>query len=279
MAKETPEEFIKNRLAHMNTKRAYAFALTHPEYPLNQQEKNKKLITILCNEIEEILPEIEGLIRKIFTNISSITEQTKTAAAYLLIGRAYSYLQSSLILCRAGKNMEAMELSRSGKESLDLAMLFWDDKNKNQLDKWFKGKIISNFEARDFQHELLNKELADKFENKEQPIKDMLSESYGVMSGYTHSAYAGLLDGVDVFKLDFDFTQNAGYHYCINNFHIVEDLLIKILLQLKNSFLNLKDRENFIEADKLFKLFESKLTDEELKETMSKYKKNNEKID
>lgn len=166
-----------------------------------------------------------------------------------------------------------MELSRSGKEALDLAMLFWEDKNKHLLDKWFKGKIIGNADAREFHHEHLNTELAEFYENEEQPIKEMLGKGYKIMSSYTHSGYAGLLDSVDVFKLDFDFEEQAGYHYCVDNFHIIEDLLIKILLNLKNSFLHLKDQEGFKEADRLFKPFESNLTKEQMKKIIARYKK------
>ncbi len=166
-----------------------------------------------------------------------------------------------------------MELSRSGKEALDLVMLFWEDENKTKLEKWFTGKIISNSEARDFQHKLLNKELSHKFEDKEQPIKDMLTEGYKTMSIYTHSSYAGLLDSVDVFKMDIDFTQSAGYHYCVHNFHIIEDLFIKITLQLKNSFPHLSDKEAYVEADGLYKAFEPHVSDEELREVISRHGK------
>ena len=276
MNEESPEEFVVKRIADINSKKAYEFACANPKYPDIQQKADHSKILVMCSALETHLPKIEELIRRIFDSVSIITEQTKVVAVYLLIGKAYSNLQSSLLLCREGKNIEAMELSRSGKEALDLAMLFWEDENKNLLDKWFTGKIISNSESREFQHKFLNKELADKFNSEEQPIEDMLKESYKIMSIYTHSSYAGLLDSVDVFKLDFDFAKNAGYHYCVRNFHIVEDLVVKILLQLKNSFAQLKDKESFREADEIYKLFEVNLSDEELKEIISKRFKSSE---
>jgi len=270
---ETPEEYVKNRVADINAKKGFNFAKTNPDYPAYLLQKDKVGIDLLCRKIEAVLPETEVLIKKIYSHISSITEQTKITSVYLLLGKAFSNLQSCLILCRNGKNAEAMELSRSGKEALELAMLFWEDENKNLLEKWFNGKIISNSQARDFQHKLLNKELADTFQNEEQPIDEMLKKSYGIMSIYTHGAYAGLLDSVDVFKLDFDYEKYAGYHYCVDNFHIVQDLLIKILLQLKNSFVHLRDDTSFQEANRILEPFDNNLTPEQMKEIMAKHKK------
>lgn len=274
---ETPEEYVKNRVADINQKKGFLYAQTHPDFPAIQKDRDIAAINQLCDEIEAVLPDVKKLIKRIFPHIKSITEETKVVAAYLLIGRAYSNLQTALLVCRNGKNLEAMELSRSGKEVLDLAMLFWEDKNKSSLDKWFKGKIIGNVDAREFHHEHLNKELADIFENEEQPIKEIMGKGYKIMSSYTHSGYAGLLDSVDVFKLDFDFEAQAGYHYCVHNFHIVEDLLIKILLNLKNSFLHLKDHEAFAEADRLFRRFDSGLTQEQMKKIIARHKKEPDK--
>lgn len=270
---ETLEEYINNRVANINQKRGFLYAKTRPEFPALEKARCVATINKLCDELEAILPNVETLIRRIFPHITSITEQTKVVAVYLLIGRAYTNLKTALLVCRHGRNLEAMELSRSGKEALDLAMLFWDDKNKELLEKWFKGKIIGNVDAREFQHEHLNHELADFYDNEEQPIKEMMSAGYKIMSSYTHSGYAGLLDSVDVFRLDYDFEGQSGYHYCVDNFHIVQDLLIKILLNLKNSFLHLKDREGFQAADNLFKPFDSGLTKEQIKLIFSKHKK------
>ena len=184
---ETPEEYIENRLADINQNRGFNYTKIHPEFPDIEKARNFQKINLLCDEIEKVLPDIERLIRKIKSHMSSVTEQTKVAAVYLLFGRAYSNLQTALLACRSGKNVEAMELSRSGKEALDLIFLFLDDNNKPLLDKWFKGKIIENSKAREFQHEYINKELAETFGNEEQPIKEMLSSGYKIMSNYTHS--------------------------------------------------------------------------------------------
>lgn len=270
---ETPEEYVRNRIEDINQKKGFLYARAHPDFPVIDKTRNIAIINKLCDEIKIILPEVENLIRRIFPHIKSITEQTKVAAAYLLIGRAYTNLKTALLVCRHGRNLEAMELSRSGKEALDLAMLFWDDKNKALLEKWFKGKIIGNVDAREFHHKNLNRELADFYENEEQPIKEMMRAGYKIMSSYTHSGYAGLLDSVDVFRLDYDFEAQSGYHYSVDNFHVVEDLLIKILLNLKNSFLHLKDQEGFKEAGRLFKPFDSGLTKEQMMKIMKRHKK------
>ncbi len=270
---ETIEGLIKNRVADISQKKGFLYAQTRPEFPAIDKAKNIAIINRLCDEIEILLPDVEKLIKRIFSHTGSITEQTKVVAAYLLIGRAYVNLKTVLLVCRHGRNQEAMELSRSGKEALDLVMLFWEDKNRALLEKWFKGKIIQNLDAREFHHKHLNEELAEFYNNEEQPIKEMLSAGYKIMSNYTHSGYAGLLDSIDVFNLNFDFEAQAGYHYCVNNFHIIEDLLIKILLNLKNSFIYLEDQEGFQEADRLFKPLHSHPTKEQMMKIMSRYKK------
>ncbi len=269
---ETSEEYVQNRVADINKKRGFFYAQKNPEFPEIQKEKNKLAIKLLCDDIDAVLPDVKKLIKRIFPHIKSITEQSKIVASYLLLGRAYGNLQTALLLCRNGRNLEAMEISRSGKEALDLVMLFWEDQNTPFLEKWFKGEIIKNATTREFQHKHLNKELADTFDYEEQPIKEMLGSGYKIMSNYTHSGYAGLLDSIDVFKLDFDFEGQAGYHYCIDNFHIVEDLLIKILINLKNSFLHLKDRDGFMETKKISKPFDSGLNKEEMKKIISRYR-------
>lgn len=270
---ETPEQYVANRLADINRKEGFIFTESNPDYPKYLMGLKMREINKLCDEIEDVLPSVEKLVKRISTHIKIITERTKIAAIYLLIGRAYSNLETTLIVCRCGKNIEAMELSRSGKEALDLAMFFWEDENKASLEKWFNGKIIGNAEAREFQHKYLNKELADTFGNKEQPIQKMLGKGYKIMSSYTHSGYAGILDSVDVLKLDFDFENQSGYYYSVDNFHIVQDLLIKILLNLKNSFLHLDDKEGFAEADKILKPFFNEISQEEMKTIFSKHKK------
>jgi hypothetical protein len=261
---ETPEEYVQNRIKDINQKKGYLFAQIHPEFPLVDKKRSVEAIEKLCGNLELELPKVKTLIKKIYPHIISITEQTKVAAIYLLLGRAYSNLESSLFLCGKGKNIEAMELSRSGKEALDLVMLFWEDENDALLKKWYKGKIIGNAEAREFLHKYLNNGLREEFKDTEQPIDKMLKISYQVMSSYTHSGYAGLLDSVDVFRFDYDFENQAGFHYCVDNFHIIEDLYKKILLQLKNSFLHLKDFSALDEAKLLYKPFESEYSEEQM---------------
>lgn len=264
MASESPEEYVQNRLLDINQKKGYLYAQRYPEFPAVDKERCVIAINKLCDDLGSNLHQVKVLIKKIYPHIKEITEQTKVAAVYLLLGRAQSNLESALFLCRKGKNIEAMELSRSGKEALDLVMLFWEDKNDALLKKWYTGKIVGNAEAREFQHAYLNEGLREEFKNTEQPIDKMLKNSYQVMSSYTHSGYAGLLDSVDVFKLDYDFENQSGFHYCVDNFHVIEDLYKKILLQLKNSFLHLEDYKSLDEAKQLYKPYDKDFSEQQM---------------
>lgn len=270
---ETPEEYVRGRLENINARKGYDFAQANPTYPIVQRDQDIAEISRLCSEIEDVLPRVEELIKEVFSSVESITEQTKLAAIYLLVGKAYKSLRAALLLCRNGHSVEAMEVSRSGKEAIELAILFWDDANAKHLTKWFKGDIVENGIAREYQHELLNRELAEHFGGEEQPIRDILRKGYRTMSVYTHSAYSGLLDNVDVFNFDFDFKKYGGYHYCIDNFHVVEDLLIKILLQLKNCAAQLGDAELYAAVDELSKHYDVALTQDQLHAVLAKYKK------
>jgi hypothetical protein len=265
------KEFIASRINDIERKKGHAFAKLFPH--LVERQKARELLSLQkdCDTLEKHLPEIEGLIKSIFPYIGSITEQTKIAASYLLLGKAFCFLTTSLKLAKDGNNLEMMELSRSAKEALGLVILFLEDENKELLNKWFNGKIISNSVAREFQHKMLNERLS-KISTDDMPVNEMLKEDYRVMSHYTHSSYAGLLDAVDIFSLNFDFDKNAGYHYSKNNFHILQDLFLKLLMQLRNIFMHLKNKELYAQASDLCKLFTPSVSNEEMLKIVEKYK-------
>mgnify|MGYP001606891346 FL=1 len=50
---------------------------------------------------------------------------------------------------------------------------------------------------------------------------------------------------IDVFTEDFDFGQHSQYHYNQENLHLIDNLYVNILLELKNYFIRAKDEDNY----------------------------------
>src|SRR5207247_2603302 len=151
----------------------------------------------LVKLIENSLPEILDLIKSLRSKVDFIANQDKWSAIYILLGKAFSNLESVILLAKEGRNLEMMDIARSGQESLDLVFLFFESEDKNLIDKWFEGKIIKNEEARELFHKFINdtKEIVN--EKEFVPIKEMKKNMYNLYSQYTHSGYGALLDSID----------------------------------------------------------------------------------
>ena len=196
--------------------------------------------------------DIESLLKAYRKHIPRIWDQTKYVASYLLIGKAFNNLITINIIARAGSSHELVEISRSAIESLDLAILFLEDTNGTLLKKWFKGEIIKNAKSRVLEHKIINDEMS-KQDTEMFPYQEMKSDVYSIYSLYTHSSYAALLDSVDVFYEDFDYKKYSGFHYTKKYLHLVDNLVINILLSLKDAFIRCNDRKNVDETEKVFR--------------------------
>ncbi len=244
------EERISERLKKLQSRKGYYYLLTHLDYPSNQKRLDKNAINAQIKVIEDALPEIKKLMKQIKRYVPHIWDQTKYAAAYLLLGKAFSNLETIILLAQKGHNLEMVDLARSGTESIDLAFLLFEDSQNQQLEKWFKGKIIENEKARKALDRVINQLNPASVKL---PVEEMKKEVYKTYSLYTHSSYAALLDSIDVFHEDFDFERYAGFHFARRNLHAVQDLAIKILLQLKNIYVQCKNQDCLNEVDELLK--------------------------
>jgi len=271
MTDEEIKELVEERVAKIDSQQGLTFATKNPEYPDYSKVQESKKVMALISEIEEILPQLKELIQSLRNRIDSITEQTNINAVYLLLGKAYSNLESALLLCKSGKNFEAMEICRSGKEALDLVYLFLEEENAEYLAKWFEGKIVKNKIARDFQHEHLNRELRENFPDEELPVDEFKAGIYQVLSAYTHSSYVGILDSVDVFTHQYDFEHRAGYHYVLENFHVVQDLARHLVQMLRMTFIKILDEKLLAKTNVLYQLFDNDLSEEEYREIINNH--------
>lgn len=267
--KDNLEERIRKRLEKMKSRNAYRYFLSHLDYPNTQKRLNESVINTQLKGIEDVLPEIKKLLKQDKKYTTQIWDQTKYSAAYLLLGKAFSNLEAIILLAKNGHNLEMVDLARSGTESVDLAFLLFEDDNSNLLEKWFKGKIIENERARKSLHKIINQ---SKAKESNLPVEEMKKEAYKIYSLYVHSGYSALLEIVDVFHEDLDFERHAGFHYTRRNLYAVQDLAVKILLQLKNIFVLSKDQENLAEADRLLKqVGHVDMTPEEIAKVVDEY--------
>lgn len=253
--REGLEERIQTRINKLKTRRAHYYFITNFLLPQQRKSSDESTIIQSLKKIEDNIPNIKNLIKSIRKFIPNIWDQTQTSAAYLLIGKAFSNLETTLILAKIGHNLEIIELVRSGHESTDLAFLFLDDNEGKYFKKWFKGKIIDNEKSRVGFQKALNQSgitsSIDSYYNLS--VEDTKRDVYGLYSLYTHSSYAALLDAIDVFYEDYDFNRNAGFHYTAKNLHVIESLAINVLLSIKCVFIKCQDFDSVLVADELLK--------------------------
>lgn len=106
------------------------------------------------------------------------------------------------------------------------------------------------------------------------PVESLKSKVYKTLSLYTHSSYGALFDAIDIYHEDFDFDKYAGFHYTREYLPTVEDLLVKILLELKNIFVKQKDMIRLDATEKLLKEFSSSFASEsEIRDISKLYSK------
>lgn len=269
--KEGLEDRIKERVQKLKDRKAHNYFLSNPTYPENEKQKDEQQLQQAASLLEGKLPEIKTLIKAIKSYIPHIWEQNAITAVYILVCKAYGNLETIITLAKNGRNVEIVELARSGQESLDLAFLFLEEGKAERLSNWFNGKIIDNKTAREALHRVIN---SDKLNSTELPVYDNKTDIYGVYSLYTHSSYAALLDSVDIYHEDFDFEGIAGLHYTLEYFDsIVKQLMISLLLEIKNIFTKYKNIEAIKNTDKLLEQMGNyKASGEELKEIFERYK-------
>ena len=263
-------ERIEDKLRRLRSRRARNHFITHIGYPSKQKEIDQSGIASYTTRVEAILPKIKELIKSYRKYTPNIWDQTKFSASFLLICKAYGNLQSLVSLAKNGSNHELVEISRSAVESLDLANLFLEDEKGKLLKNWFKGKIIGNKESRKVMNAQVNE--INK-SGVSVPLEDVKNDVYETYSLYTHSSYSALLDSVDPYYENYDFKKYAGYHFSAKNLELIENIIINILLSLKDGFIRAGDPINFDETDNLMKAIGYKnLSQESIDNILKDYK-------
>lgn len=248
--KQGREERINDKLQKIKSGKAKRAIISDFTIASRQRDKNKSDIDGHLIKIESTIPKLKDLLILYRKHIPHISDQNKFCASYLLICKAFGTLKPIMSIAREGASHEVVELVRSGIEALDLSLLFLEE-DGILLNKWLKGEIIGNAEARKKYDEIIN---AEKKAGEEHiPLRAVKSDVYGTYSIFTHNGYSALLESVDPYLEDYDFNKSSGFRYTFREMHLIDNLVINIILSLKEAFLKTTDPYAYEEADKLLK--------------------------
>lgn len=235
----------------------------NPKLPDEQKRANFLKIGSQVEIIEKTFEEISPYFFKLREYVKDPLEQNQLTASYFLFGKVYKSWQATLVLTKDGFHYETMELLRSIQESLDLVFLFIrGEESSVEIKKWFEGSIIQNSTARESIHEALNKD--GQSIGASMPIAGMKSGMYTGLSNYTHVSYLALLDLYDVLRDDFDFENNAGFHYtATSSLPMAKSIMDGTIIALKAFYLFINDNGAFSELDNILKKFSHNTFDDE----------------
>lgn len=271
--KDGVAERIKGKLDLLKTRKGHKKLISDILFPSKQRESDCEFAEKYAFVLDQKIKVLEPLIRSLRSHIDYIGDPDKYVAAYLLIGKTFSSLKAVAVLVRLGFSFQIVEIVRSSMESLILVALFLKDGQENLVEKWFSGEIIGNKTAREVLDKAVNK-VTQAFNGKSVPMRDALSDVYSIYSSYTHSGYVALFDFVDVFKEDFDFEQYTQFHYNRKNLHLIDNLYVNILLELKNFYIRVKDEENLAKVEEILKNESGSFANpEEIGKEMERYTK------
>lgn len=260
MLTESLRERLEKYRSQKEQLRAYLKA--DPSGPAREIEANRQVIAGRIEELEKVFGEISPHIRKMRGRIGEMTDQTNMVACYFLFGKIAQGMRAIFLLARGGFHYEIMEIVRSNREALDLAILFLrEPTDSTALKKWFDGEIVENEKAREAMAAFV-KDFNQK-SGTNLPIEDMKAGIYGGLSKYTHVSYGALLDSYNVYADDFDFEQSAGFHYVkTSSLPYVRGELEGLLLGLKHFYLTTEDEASYRDVDNILRTFAPRLYDE-----------------
>lgn len=227
-----------------------------------EREANRQLVAARVDELAAVFEEVLPHVRAIRGRIGEMTDQTTIVACYFLFGKIAQGTRAIFDLARRGFHYEIMEIVRSNREALDLAILFLTEPPDSPLLKrWFDGDIVENVKAR----EAMGKFVED-FNHQSGanlPIEAMKAGVYGGLSKFGHVSYAALLDSYNVYADDFDFEQSAGFHYIrTGSLPYVQMELESLMLGLKHFYVVMHDVALYRAVDAILRRIAPRMYDD-----------------
>jgi len=267
---EEISNLISNRVAKLRSHEAKNYMLANPLYPTQQKKSDIEQINEKLVPLRVIHAELTDRVKKLKELVPDITEQSTSCAIYLLYGKVLQTWDSIFLLASRGHGFDTMEFRRSIGENLDLIHTFYLDESGELLKRWFDGEIISHKVSREIESEFLKKGKIKEVDEGKLSPQQMAVDIYRGFSQYTHRSYLALLDCVDPFNEDFDWSLNAGAHWILNNMHALENAMVTTLIALKMTYRALKDDTSYAEIDKILVDFAGPMNEKTLKDLVSK---------
>ena len=211
------------------------------------EESIRKLLIKLRAQYNELFPYV----KKLKNYIADITEETHICAIYLLLCQVFNIWESFFILSEAGKSSSIGGLIRMIKEGDMQVQLFVTEASENSrvnLNKWFKGEIITHGEGRDKVSKFIEKGTPVSGDN----LKDLSAHIYQMESQASHNAYTSILELVSPFTEDYDFEGYCGYYRTVIWLKYAFGSLEFTNITLKMVYLNIvKDQGAYKEINKI----------------------------
>ena len=257
-------DYIKGHEKAINDPAPADFFRSNPEKVRVITEREKASFYKNLDEYDKRFHSLIPYIQNTRIYMGSITEKTRIAACFLLFHKAIQTWEAIVLLSKQGFYTEAMELTRSTSENMDLANMFiFGDADGVHMAKWFSGKVIGNKEARASFEDAFN---AGGFFTEDVPIAKVMASMYHVMSQYTHGGYAILLEMINMYTKDFDYDKSVGFHRLDEEDHVLKNLVNKIHYSLIFFYIKLAVDKNIVnELNSLVPEPDEKMSPEELK--------------
>lgn len=168
--------------------------------------RDKQEINRLLKELKKYYYELLPVVKSFRVHINDIIENSHVCAIYLLLCQTFQNWNAFFELVDANQSSAATILIRSIKESVALIELFsleYSTNDRKNLDKWFKGEIISHKTCREKQDKLF-KQIMPRVGNDMGSLNTYL---YSMESQAPHNSYSSILESISPFTEDFDFEE------------------------------------------------------------------------
>ena len=183
--------------------------------PAREAQANRAVIVAEVAHLSELFEtRVFPLVKQSRKHVPDILARDERAACYWLIGKVANNWRAVFLLAKEGMHYEVMECMRSIHESIWLSSYFIIG-NPSELAKWFNGEIVNPGKTRKHIHTWMNEEAKNLGQSQSMPIEEVLSGMYAVLSRYSHSSYAAMLDCYEAWHDDFDFDRMAAFHYLV----------------------------------------------------------------
>ncbi len=234
------------------------------------KERDIKIIIKLLQRLQNQNNELSPFVKDLKNKISDITAETHLCATYLLLCYVLQTWQSIYLLAKNGFYSQVLILIRVIKESLMLCdnfILEYKNNNKESLNKWFSGVIISHAVGRKSVSRFIDE--YGNFPNLD--TKQLQSHIYQMESLFPHSSYTSMLENVSPFTENFDFEGYTGFRRMESALKYAIGTMGTFAITLKSVYLFLlQDHIKYDKIDRILTKYDNNLNKKNVSEKIQK---------